>query len=162
MKECDYSVLKPGAYSAAAAVPGYVPPPPPGAPYGAAPSLDGVDADALAKAADYLCLDGLVDPILSPTVLSPAGLTDVTKLIETYYRWQHKEDVRAPVYAAMLRSFASLAAQASWLEAPEELVEALLGYVGKSGSPGDADASATPPLPPAPHTPLPAQPRRPR
>ena len=38
MKECDYSVLKPGAYSAAAAVPGYVPPPPPGAPYGAAPS----------------------------------------------------------------------------------------------------------------------------
>jgi len=95
--------------------------------YGAAPRLDGVDTDTLAKAADYLCLDGLVDPILSPTVLSPAGLTDVTKLIETYYRWQHKQDVRAPVYAAMLRSFASLAAQASWLEAPEELVEALLG-----------------------------------
>ena len=109
-----------------------------------------------------------MDPILSPTVLSPAGLTDVTKLIETYYRWQHKADVRytplpcyycatppyhtrlplcyaplptpphhatppclyqvrAPVYAAMLRSFAALAAHASWLEAPEELVEALLG-----------------------------------
>ena len=35
--------------------------------------------------------------------------------------------MRAPVYAAMLRSFAALAAHASWLEAPEELVEALLG-----------------------------------
>ena len=97
--------------------------------YGATPSLAAVNTDALAMAADYLRLDGLVDPMLSPAV----GLFDtpdalpVARLIETYYRWQHKPDVRASVYGAMLRSFAPLAADASWLEASEELVGELLG-----------------------------------